>query len=328
MMAPSQNAIASVPQVRLMTKVAHLYHERGIRQTDIAETLHLSQAKVSRLLKRAAELGIVQTMVMVSAGVHTELESQLEDKYGLLEAAVIDVQGEESEIIAALGSAGAGYLEDMLTGHERVGISSWSQTLIAVADRLRPLRTTGETSVIQLVGGIGDSSVQLQANRLLDQLAGRIGARAIFVPAPGLVGTAAMRRSMLRDDTMAEVAAEWDRLTMALVGIGSLQPSPLLRQSGNAIAADDQTQLLAHHAVGDICHRFFDADGRLVRSAVDTRVVGIDPDTFRRIPRRIAIAGGARKHASIRAALRGKWINVLLTDVDTARYLMEFEAAD
>jgi predicted XRE-type DNA-binding protein len=37
-------------QVRLMTKVARMYHERGIRQADIAEALNISQAKVSRLL--------------------------------------------------------------------------------------------------------------------------------------------------------------------------------------------------------------------------------------------------------------------------------------
>ena len=92
--------------------------------------------------------------------------------------------------------------------------------------------------------------------------------------------------------------------------------------SGNAIAAADQSQLLAHHAVGDICHRFYDADGRLVASDIDARVVGIAPEVFRRIPRRIGIAGGTRKHASIRAALRGRWINVLLTDVDTARALI------
>ena len=60
-------------EARLITKVARMYHERGIRQVDIAETLHLSQARVSRLLKRATELGIVRTVVAVTQGVHTDL---------------------------------------------------------------------------------------------------------------------------------------------------------------------------------------------------------------------------------------------------------------
>ena len=71
-------------QVRLMTKLAHMYHEQGIRQTEIASTLHISQAKVSRLLKRAAETGIVRTIVAVTQGVHTDLEHALEQRFGLL----------------------------------------------------------------------------------------------------------------------------------------------------------------------------------------------------------------------------------------------------
>ena len=71
-------------QVRLLTKVARMYHERGVRQADIATALNISQAKVSRLLKRAESVGIVRTIVTVAPGVHAELEEQLEEKYGCL----------------------------------------------------------------------------------------------------------------------------------------------------------------------------------------------------------------------------------------------------
>ena len=309
-------------QVRLMTKVAHLYHEQQLRQSEIAGILHISQAKVSRLLKRAVELGIVRTVVVTSPGVHTDLEHALEERYGLLEAVVADVDGDEWAISAGLGSAGAGYLEATLSGGERIGVSSWSQTLLSVVDRLRPLRTSGADSVVQLVGGVGVASVQAQANRLLDELATLVGASPTYVPAPGLVGGAAMRRSLLADPAMEVVAARWQDLTMALVGIGSLEPSALLQQSGNAIAPSDQDTLLGLGAVGDVCTRYFDAGGRLVHSDLDARVVGIDPETFRRIPRRIGLAGGQRKHAAVRAAIAGDWVNVVVTDLATARALL------
>src|SRR3982751_4665247 len=105
-------------QIRLITKVARMYHERGIRQVDIAETLHISQPRVSRLLKRAAELGIVRTVVVVSQGIHTEVEEALEERYGLAEAVVVDVEGDSTDILAGLGSGGAAYLESILTGGE------------------------------------------------------------------------------------------------------------------------------------------------------------------------------------------------------------------
>ena len=309
-------------QVRLMTKIAHLYHEQGLRQSEIAAILHISQAKVSRLLKRAGEVGIVRTVVVVSQGVHTDLEQALEERYGLLEAVVADVDGDEASILAGLGSAGASYLEATLSGGERIGVSSWSQTLLSVVDRLRPLRTSGADSVVQLLGGVGVASVQAQANRLLGELASLVGASPTFVPAPGLVGGATMRESLLADPAMENVAARWTDLTMALVGIGSLQPSALLAQSGNAIAPADQTALLELGAVGDVCNRFFDADGHLVHSDLDSRIVGIDPDTYRAIPRRIGFAGGSRKHDAVRAAIAGNWINVVVTDLATARALL------
>ena len=314
--------VSSDGQVRLMTKIAHLYHEQNLRQSEIASILHISQAKVSRLLKRAGEVGIVRTVVVVSHGVHTDLEQALEERYGLLEAVVADVDGDESAISAGLGSAGASYLEAVLSGGERIGISSWSQTLLSVVDRLRPLRTSGADSVVQLVGGVGDASVQAQANRLLSELATVIGASPTFVPAPGMVGGAAMRQSLLADPAMENVAARWRNLTMALVGIGSLQPSALLQQSGNAIAPSDQDLMLSLGAVGDVCTRFFDADGHLIESDLDARIVGIDPETYRAIPRRIGLAGGERKHQAIRAAIAGNWVNVVITDLATARALL------
>ncbi|MEV6489733.1 sugar-binding domain-containing protein [Actinoplanes sp. NPDC051633] len=309
-------------EIRLITKVARMYHERGIRQTNIADTLHLSQARVSRLLRRATELGIVRTVVIGGEGMHTQLEEALEEKYALADAVVVDVQGSEHDIAAALGSAGASYLETTLTGGERIGISSWSQTLLAAVDRMHSLRLPGADSVIQLVGGFGAPSAQAAGNRLLTELARLIGASPIFVPAPGLVGKKAIRDTLLTDPAMEDVATEWARLTMVLVGIGSLPPSPLLRASGNAVDPAEQDKLLAAGAVGDVCQRYFDAAGDPVRSALDDRVVGIDADMLRRVRHRVGIAGGQSKHAAIHAALTGGWVNVILTDTGTAEALL------
>jgi DNA-binding transcriptional regulator LsrR (DeoR family) len=324
-MAASPGGMTRAPtdgQLRLITKVARMYHERGVRQTDIAETLHISQARVSRLLKRATELGIVRTVVAAAPGVHTELEEALEGRYGLAEAVIVDVEGSNEDVIAALGSVGATYLETTLTGRERIGISSWSQTLLAAVDRMRPFRLPGAESVVQLMGGVGNSSVQTQGNRLLTEFARIVGATATFVPAPALVGNRTMRESLLNDAAMESIANDWAHLTMVLAGIGSLPPSPLLRASGNAADLADQDRLHAAGAVGDVCLRFFDAAGTLVPSDLDDRVVGIDADTLRRIPRRIGIAGGESKHKAIHAAVSGGWVNVLITDTGTAAALL------
>ncbi len=76
-------------------------------------------------------------------------------------------------------------------------------------------------------------------------------------------------------------------------------------------------------AVGDICFSFFDLQGELVREDFIKRVIGIEPAALKQVPRRIGVAGGSRKYAAIRGALEGGWINVLITDMDTAMHLVE-----
>lgn len=314
---------SSEDQMRLMAKIARMYHDRGLRQAQIAQELHVSQPRVSRLLKRAGEVGIVRITVALPPGVHTDLEDALEEQFGLGEAVVVDVDGPEDGITQALGSAAANYLESTLIGGDTVGISSWSATLLAAVEAMRPARGSVVDTVVQLVGGVGDPRVQMLATRLIGLFAQSTGAEPVVMPAPGMLGTAAARESLAADATVADVMSLWPRLTLALVGIGSLEPSPLLRESGNALADADLDLLRRAGAVGDVCFRFFDSDGRPVRSGVDDRVIGISADQLRDIPRRVAIAGGARKHAAILAALRGRWVNVLITDVAEARRLLE-----
>ena len=194
------------------------------------------------------------------------------------------MDGSERDIIAALGSAAATYLDTTLTGGERIGISSWSQTLLAVVDRMRPLRVPGADSVIQLMGGFGNSSVQTQGNRLLTEFARIIGATATFVPAPALVGNKAMRESLLDDPAMESDTPRNGR--------DSLWRLPALaafhRRRSCVPAATRQISLTrtdfmrrARSAMSRL--RFFDSAGNLVPSALDDRVVGRCPSTLREI---------------------------------------------
>ena len=75
-------------------------------------------------------------------------------------------------------------------------------------------------------------------------------------------------------------------------------------------------------AVGDVCLHFFDGEGKPVETPLDERVIGMSLEQLRHAKRTVGIAGGKRKLAAIRGALRGKWINVLITDRATAEGLL------
>ena len=309
-------------QLRLLATVARMYHERGIPQPQIAADLHISQSRVSRLLRRAEDVGIVRTVVTLPPGVHTDLEEQLRSAYGLSDAVVVDTDGSAGAVIPALGAATATYLDETLTGGDTIGLSSWSETLLSAVDIMQPKKIAVADYVVQLFGGVGNPAVQVQATRLLSRLASNTGAEPIYMPTPSLVSTTAVRDAVMQDTAIEEVAARWDRLTLTLVGIGSLEPSTLLQRSGNAVADSEGAQLRELGAVGDICLRFFDKDGRPISSPFDNRVLGITAEQLARVARRIGVAGGPQKQGAIHAAVAGGWINILITDVDTARELL------
>jgi DNA-binding transcriptional regulator LsrR (DeoR family) len=309
-------------ELRLLAKVARMYHEKGIRQPQIAIELNLSQARVSRMLKQAVDVGIVRTVVTMPGGVHSDLEDELQALYQLRDVVVVDTAGVgDDDVLPALGSAAAAYFDMTLTSGHIIGISSWSETLISAVDRMPRKSVPAVDRVVQIVGGLGDAAVQMQATRLTARFAELTGAMPVYLPAPGLVGTAAVRRAMMNDVSVRDVIGTWGQLTDALVGIGSLEPSPLLQRSGNAVADSDQEELRRLGAVGDVCFRFFDADGVPVRSKFDQRVIGVTPKELLAVPRRIGVAGGARKFSAIRAALLGGWVNILITDLAMAQRL-------
>jgi DNA-binding transcriptional regulator LsrR (DeoR family) len=330
MATPSTRAPSRLPgdRMSLLTKIARMYHEQGMRQPEIAERLHISQSRVSRFLKEAVNLGVVRTIVVPPAGVHPELEEAIRDQYGLLDVVVVESAGaEDSLIISALGSAGAAYLETTLNAQDRVGISSWSATLLATVDSMAPRTIRTAAEVVQVIGGVGRPGVQVKATHLTDRLARVTGATPKFFPAPGIVASVAVRDALLADSYVRDLAAAWKDLSVILAGIGSLQPSPLLKDSGNAVSEADMDALRLQGAVGDICLRFFDAQGNLVDTELNNRVVGISSEDLRAVPRIVGIAGGERKFEAIRAAARGRWVDVLITDLDTAKRLLDDPAA-
>lgn len=312
-----------VGQLELLVKVSRLYYEDGLKQPAIAELLHVSQAKVSRLLRQAQQMGIVKISVSPPPGLYPELEDAIRDRYELLDVVVVGCGGRSfTEVSPSVGRVAGEYIEATLTGKDVVGLSSWSATLLSAVDAMRPSAARSASVVVQLIGGVGRPDVQVEATRLANRLSEVTRAEPVFLPTPGIAPSRVVRDALLADAAVERAAALWNELTVALVGIGSLDPSPLLRQSGNTLNAAHTGELRELGAVGDVVLRFYDVEGQPVTTSLDERVVGIDADLFRAIPRRIGVAGGDEKHESIRAALRGGWVNILVTDHATAEYLV------
>jgi DNA-binding transcriptional regulator LsrR (DeoR family) len=316
--------MAKIDELRFAVRVAQMYYDQGIRQPDIAKQMGLSQASVSRLLTQAKDEGIVRISVSVPQGIYSELEEQLIHHYGLRDAIVVDTEEEDDEPLVRrdIGAAAAYYLESAVKPNELIGIASWSSALLSLVDSMRPIQKKMGIRVVQLMGGIGNRSAEVHANRLTSQLADLLKGSATFLPAPGIVGSEAARKVICDDVYVRETMQLFDKIDTALVGIGALEPSKLLAESGNIFSAMELMTLRQNGAVGDILLHFFDANGQLVDAPLDNRVITMGLDQLRKVRRSIGVAGGKRKYAGILGALKGKWINTLITDQFTASKLV------
>lgn len=317
--------MAQLDELRLIVRVARMYYEWDVKQAAIAKQLGLSQSTVSRLLQHAKEQGIIRISVSVPQGIYTDLEEELVRRYRLRDAIVVDCGGDGDErfIERQIGAAAAYYLESALRPNEIVGISSWSSTLLALVDAMHPAPRKGDVRVVQILGGVGSPSAEAHAGRLTSRLADLLGGTAIFLPAPGIVGSAAAREAITADQFVRDAMALFEQVTTALVGIGALEPSKLLADSGNRFSMEELEQLRSAGAVGDVLLRFFDAQGAPVVTPLNQRVISMELEQLRMVERSIGVAGGKRKHQAILGALRGGWVNVLVTDHMTAQWLLE-----
>jgi DNA-binding transcriptional regulator LsrR (DeoR family) len=207
-----------------------------------------------------------------------------------------------------------------------IGISSWSATLLAAVDAMTPITKPIGVQVIQILGGVGLPTAESNAVYIVSRLAMLVQGQSILLPVPAVVSGLDTRQLYLHDPFVCETIDRFDSVTLALLGIGSVEPSDLLASSGNIFSPQELETLRGLGAVGDVCLRFFDAAGAPVKSPLNDRVIGMELKQLRKVKRSVGIAGGQRKVAAIHGAVRGGYINVLITDLSTAQALIAMES--
>lgn len=313
--------LARIHDIRLMGRVAQLYFVEKATQSEISRRLNISQATISRLLKKAQDEDLVRITIHSPRGTFFDLETALRERYGLAEAIVVEaLENSEESILTAIGAATAHFLETSLKQGEVIGLSSWSASLLRTVENLHPTRVSADR-VIQLLGGTGNPGAEKHATHLTLRMAQITGAKPQLLAAPGLTQSREARAVLMEDPFVRETLSQFKEVTLALVGIGALEPSQMLAESGNRLLPSELQELREAGAVGDMGLRFFDCEGRQVRSSCDERIIGVDLPEIAAIPRVVGVAGGLRKVEAIRAAMLGGFVSVLVTDSHTAAAL-------
>ena len=317
-----QNDVNIEPALgRLLFKIAQAYYDYGLTQKQIGERYGLSRMKVSRMLKQAREMQIVQITLNPLEPLYADLEQRLEELFGLDEVIVVTPDDDRPESIRrALGHPAAECLLRSL--HEKSSVTiTWGSTLVSVVDAL-PVESWPEVQVVQGLGGLSGPGSPINAVDLTRRIASRLRAKPLLLASPGFVTKKEVRDALLQDSSVSEVLAAAAASDIAVVGIGApTMDGVVFRQE--ILAEGDLERLIDKGTVGDIALCFYDKDGQPVEDEAGDRLVGLNLEQIRNIPRVIGVAGGAGKVEAIRAALVGKLVNVLVTDDRTASMLLE-----
>ena len=301
----------------LLVEVAKLYYEDQLTQTQIGRQLQTSRSTVSRLLKEARDKGVVKITIDYPWARDSALERTLTETFDLTNALVLRSNDRpESEVIDGLGILAAGYLETTVQDGMVLGVSygrSIAATVRHVAGGRRDL------TVLQVIGALGSGNPLQDGPDLARQLANKYGATYRYLHAPLLVESAETRDRLLQEPLVKDLLQTAKQANVVLMGV-----APLTEDASGLIFTGylnkrDLGRLKKAGAAGHMCAQFFGTEGELIDTPFNQRAITIGLETLKTIPTVLTVAGGKEKAAALRGALRGGYINVLVTDDEAAR---------
>jgi deoxyribonucleoside regulator len=298
-------------------KVAHYYYNCGLNQQEIADKLNTSRQRVNRLLQKALSEGIVEIRVHGYKDSNAELEIDLENRFQLHEARVVEDGAGEM-----LGSSVIEYLENTLEDNTNIGVT-YGSTLAQIC-RSGSVRLQGNVNVIQLAGGANIHNVAFKPDEIANRFATFFGGKAYSLYVPAIVDNPQLKELMSHERQFQKIFCMYKEIDIAVMAVGALKKDTILVRDGY-LEKDDFNRLVNKDAVGDVCFRFFDIHGRIVDPDLNNRVTGISMEDLKRIPLRMGVAYGQDKVMPLIAAVRGGYINIIVTDTRTARLLLEYQ---
>ena len=311
--------MAIVDNVRLLVKVSQLYYQENMSQKEISARLDISRPQICRVLNSAKESGIVSIQIKNPYGNELTVERELVNTFGLKDAFVTDVSGcSGDEVKDVFARRCSEQLEQFLPESGTVGVMS-GQTLAAVASAVTQLNRSN-LEFVPLVGGLCPQGNEISANVLARMLAHKANACYSVLNAPILMSSDRARNMLVEEPAISAVLEKGERCQVALVGIGQVSTKATSYQFG-AFSDQDIEELRRTGAVASLAVSYLNAEGEIIDSAITRRSIGWTLKK-RRHCKVIAFAYGKSKLDSVLAALKGNYVDVLMTTAEFARQLL------
>ena len=321
-------SIADSNRYYLKLKALYYFYKKGYTQTDIAKLLNISRVTLGKLLEEARAEGMVKIEIVDVRNMLQLLqtEDELKRRFHLRDVVLVDggVLSDE-EVVQKIASEAAAYLEQVLRSGMKIGVT-WGRTLNMMVNRLSINHAIRDLTVYTLVGSTS-SSLNFQPNVLAQNLLHKYSGTSRILTAPFMCHSSRLCAEIKKEPQISQLLQESRDLDLTLVGIGEAPAAGSARLSDYPFDAEMIAELVNSGAIGDICGNFFDINGRLCETSLQKRIVSID---IRDLPHHrmvVGIGGGERKAQSILGALNGSYLDVLITDLQTASAILRTSTA-
>jgi DNA-binding transcriptional regulator LsrR (DeoR family) len=303
-------------EVVLAARVAREYYLEGVSKVDIAQRLGISRFRVARLLDSARESGMVRIEIGWPGGVlDAGLSAELCGAFGLAHAYVFNFPDDDAPLRLRLGEATGQVLMDLITPGDVLGLS-WSRTLSRLTASLTQFPPC---PVVQLTGAVPPPDGR-DLLELVHSVARIGGGPAHAFYAPMLVSDAQTADAIRRQEDIAEAFTLVPSVTKAVVSIGAWEAG--LSTIYDAITSAERSALAALGVSAELAGVFIDADGKLVATPLDSRMIVTPGPMLARIPLVLSVAYGIAKTTAVSAAIRGGLVHGLVTNASLARALL------
>lgn len=311
--------VDSKQQIKQAVQVSKLYYLDGATQAEIGKKLNLSRPTISRLLQFAREKNIVKISINDPLSNIEDLQHQLKEKYQLKDVIIsIPESNETAEILSSLGKATARYLDKKVKDNDVIGVS-WGKTLVSVARQLIP-NDRKNVQVVYLKGTVANSTHNNYVVEVTKCFNKCYHTQAQILPLPLIFENKQIKEMVIKDKFINEILDTGKRTSVALFTVETTEQDATLFELG--YFNDQQIKTLQEKAAGGLVSRFIDERGKIVDDQLNDRTVAIALDDLKQARESVLIAGGMNKLKAIKAALAGKYANVLVTDSLVAQHLL------
>jgi len=298
----------------LVVKTAWYYYFENMTQQKIAEVLGISRMRVVKLLEKARKTGVVQFKMREDSTSRMKIEKQLTKQYGLKDTFIVPTNPDAEGANETIARAAAMYIRDRLDENAFINMG-YGDTCSRVLINLATM-SENPVSCVSLTGGV---NYYLPHNDM-----NLFNAKLYLIPAPLIASTKEIAIAMQNEATVVEFSRMAQLSSITVVGIGGMEEEATIVKS-SIINKNDVLYLKMQGAVGDLLCHFIDKDGNLVNADIEDRLISTPLNTLKNLDNVIGVSAGSEKVDAIRAVLRGKYLDVLVTDEETALKLLVTE---